>query len=479
MKKVFRLFIFAFCLFLIIGNNVHALSYTEDEVIQKIQTTETKINQTVELLTNWSNSYASSLKSLFDRDFAKKVDSLNVNENIDIIISELSLDGYGDAANALSVIKEDLVNNYNYIKETLNIIENYLLENHVHGVTGNLDLFIQIRETAKNLKTPVVNLANIYYEIDYSDLRQKISQYDTVSEIIDLYDEAVNKLTAMDNIFSKFESKIKKWQTIYNLYYLSDYSNLFKEYFGEYYNKARTEYNKLYNELEEKLQSKLDSKIEVIVADTDMSDNESIMKRNTKLYDIMNYINEVKELAIKRFDKINTLIEIEKIIEKANKQQKRILSRLNEAISYTESYIIDYPQLMTKVKEDEKYINIDAENGIIIYNQRDLDEIKFVDRLIATLGDIKSANVYGGNIGTLSMIQLHYNTIVIGEYTIIVKGDIAPNAIFDITDVVKLCNKMFEKEELDEYLTIAADMNNDSKIDITDVVLLCNILFNK
>mgnify|MGYP003559118990 CR=1 FL=1 len=40
-------------------------------------------------------------------------------------------------------------------------------------------------------------------------------------------------------------------------------------------------------------------------------------------------------------------------------------------------------------------------------------------------------------------------------------------------------NKMFEKETLSEYATIAADMNNDSKIDITDVVMLCNILFNK
>jgi len=210
-----------------------------------------------------------------------------------------------------------------------------------------------------------------------------------------------------------------------------------------------------------------------------MADYGSIMTRNTKLYDIMDYINEIKDEAASRFERVNSLIEIEKIAEKVKNQQNRILNRFNDAISYTESYIIDYPQLMTKIKEDEKFINIDAIKGIIIYNQLELDEIKFVDRLVATLGDIKTANVYGGKIGTLSKIQLHYKTIVIGDYTLIVKGDIAPNAKFDITDVVKLCNKMFEKENLDEYSTIAADMNNDSKIDITDVVLLCNILFNK
>jgi len=445
----------------------------------RIKTTETKAIETIELLTNWSNSYASSLKSLFNRDFAQQIDSLNVEKNIDIVINKLNSNGYVDAANALSIIKADLVNNYSYARLSLVITEDYLLKNSSGGVAGSIDLFIQIRQSAKNLKAPAANLANIYYEVDYSDIRQKIAKYDTVTEIMGLYDEAIDRLATMDSIVSKFEEQVKTWQNIYNLYYLSDYNSLFMEYFGEYYNKVRIEYNNLYKDLETKLQDKLDSKIKVIVDDTDMADYGSIMTRNTKLYDIMDYINEIKDEAASRFERVNSLIEIEKIAEKVKNQQNRILNRFNDAISYTESYIIDYPQLMTKIKEDEKFINIDAIKGIIIYNQLELDEIKFVDRLVATLGDIKTANVYGGKIGTLSKIQLHYKTIVIGDYTLIVKGDIAPNAKFDITDVVKLCNKMFEKENLDEYSTIAADMNNDSKIDITDVVLLCNILFNK
>jgi len=479
MKKVIKLFVFALGLFAILCTNTYALNATEAEVVERIKATETKVEETVAILTNWSNSYAASLKTLFNRNFVNQLDSVDIAKNIDIVINELNSNGNVAAANALSLIKSDLINNYAYIKESLNMTEDYLLKNSSGGVAESLDLFIQIRESAKNLKPCLVDLANIYYELDYSDIRQKIAKYDTASEIVELCDYILNKLSTMEDIFVKLETKLVLWQDIYNMYYLSDYNSLFMEYFGDYYEKVRVEYNNLYTELETKLQNKLDSKIDVIVDETDVADYASVMTRNTKLYDIMSYISDVKNETITVFEEANLLIKIEAIAKRVNNQQKRILNRLDEAIAYTESYILDYEKLMTKIKEDEKYIDTDHDNGIIIYNQTELDANKFVDRLISSLGDIKVTNVYGGKIGTLSKIQLHYNTIVIGDYTIIVKGDIAPNGVFDITDIVKLCNKMFEKEELSEYLTIAADMNNDSKIDITDVVLLCNILFNK
>lgn len=479
MKKIFKLVTFAFLLFVFICTNAYALNVTEDEMIERVKTTETKVEETINLLTNWSNSHAYSLKSLVNRNFINQLGNLDVAYNIDLVINELNSNGYVDSANALSLMKTDLVNNYDYVLESLNMVEDYLQKHSSSGVTGNLDLFLQFRQTIKNLKNPIVDLVNIYYEMDYSDIRQKISQYDTASEILELYNDALEKIDIIDSIFSKFETRIIRWQEIYNAYYLSDYNSLFVEYFGEYYNKVRAEYNNLYTELETRLQNKLDEKIQVIVKDTDITDASSVMTRNTKLYDIMDYINEVKNEVISSFEQVNSLIKIEKVIEKVNNQQQRIIDRFDEAIYYTEDYIIDFPKLTVKEKEDEKYIKIDYTKGIIIYNQAELNESKFVDRLIATLGDIKTVNIYGGKIGTLSKIQLHYNSIVIGDYVIVVKGDIAPNAAFDITDVVRLCNKMFGKIELDQYLTIAADMNDDSKIDITDVVLLCNRLFNK
>lgn len=479
MKKVFRLFIFAFGIFAFLCTNAYAVELSENEVIARIKASETKAKETIELLTNWSNSYASSLKSLFNREFVDKIDSIDVSTNIDIVIDELKSNGNVDAANALTLIKNDLVSNYSYIEETLNITENYLVKNSSGGTVGSIDLFIQIRSSAKSLKTPVADLLKIYYELDYADIKDKISEYDTVDELMGLYDYALEKADAADNVISKLKTKLKKWQEIYNMYNLADYNDLFYEYFGDYYNKARDEYDKLYSKLESKLQKKLDDKINVIVDETDLTDYGSVMNRNTKLYDIMDYINEVKEKAQSKFEKGNSLIEIQSILTKVRNQQTKIINRLEEAIDYTETYIIDFAKLITKDEADQKYINIDYTNGIIIYNQQELDANAFVNRLFATLGDIKATNIYGGKIGTLSKIELHYNTIVIGDYTIIVKGDIAPNAAFDITDVVKLCNKLFEKENLDEYTSIAADMNSDSKIDITDVVMLCNILFGK
>lgn len=477
MKKILKLFVFVFGLFLLITTSAYALS--EEEAVQRVKVAETKAVETITILTNWSNSYASSLKSLVTRNFVDKLNSLDATANINLVMNELSSNGYTQAANALSTIKSDLVDNYEYIKETLDLLEKYLVNNSGRGVAGNLDLFIQIRQSVKNLKTPVADLVNIYYELDYSDLKQKIKEIDTADEISDLVDYAVGRLDDVDSLLSKFQDEILGWQDIYNLYYLSDYNSLFMDYFGGYYNKAKEEYNKLYLELETKLQEKLDEKIEIIVNDTDMTDNSSIMTRNTKLYDLMDYINQVSDFANSKIDEAYAFLSINKLIEKVSNQQTRIVDRFSEAISYTEQYIIDYPKLMTKIKDDEKYINIDNENGLIIYNQRELDAVKFVDRLIATLGDINVLQLYGNKIGTLSMIELQYKTIMIGDYVIIVKGDIAPNAAFDITDVVKLCNKLFEKENLNEYQIIAADMNSDSKIDITDVVLLCNILFNK
>ena len=64
------------------------------------------------------------------------------------------------------------------------------------------------------------------------------------------------------------------------------------------------------------------------------------------------------------------------------------------------------------------------------------------------------------------------------DFLFIVKGDVTPSGRLDISDVVRMANRMFDKVSLNEYETIAADMNDDNKIDITDIVYLCNKIFN-
>ena len=70
------------------------------------------------------------------------------------------------------------------------------------------------------------------------------------------------------------------------------------------------------------------------------------------------------------------------------------------------------------------------------------------------------------------------NDLVVKDFLFIVKGDVNPSGRLDISDVVRMANKMFGKISLSEYETIAADMNDDNKIDITDIVYLCKKIFN-
>jgi len=477
MKKGLKLFLFAIILIVGICFNTRAFAYTQDEAITRVKVAESKMKEVIDSLTLWSNKYANTVESLFTKDFFDKVDNVDFETNINLVIKELENNEYNNAALELANMKTTLVTNVDYMKESLKIIEEYLIENSSDGTIGSIDLFIQIRQTLKQLKAPVKNLFNIYTELDYSDIKAKIEEYDTVEELLDVYDEVLNKISTLDSVATNLKSKLSTWQGIYNEYQLSDYNDLFKEYFGDFYTTGKNNYNKLYNKLEAKLQNKLDEKIDAIVDETDVNDYASILSRNTKLYDIINYITKVKQELIDKFGKVNELLEIKELITKVNNQQKRIMTRIDEAVDYTEQYILEYELLTHKVTSDKKYITIDAESGLIIYNQYDLNAINFTNRLISTLGNINTLNIYGGNIGTLSKIQVQYKEVVIGDYTIVVKGDIAPNGAFDITDVVKLCNKMFELEQLDNYSLIAADLNNDSIIDITDVVMLCNILF--
>ena len=63
------------------------------------------------------------------------------------------------------------------------------------------------------------------------------------------------------------------------------------------------------------------------------------------------------------------------------------------------------------------------------------------------------------------------------HYKVIVKGDVSSNGVIDITDVVKACDQMFKKIQLESWQFMAADMNSDGKVNITDIVKICDKIF--
>ena len=468
MRKIISIF---FLSMFLISNipNVIALEY--NDVINRVEQEEINSNTIMSKIYEWSNIYKEDLKNTLTLDFINNLKG-DYNIDIDLIINELESNGYINASLKLSELKNEIIESINYFNDTLNILESYFNENVDGGVVGSTDLFIQIRESLINLKTPIKNIFDIYYDIFYYEIINKIDKYDKTSDLINLYENTISNII---NLYKKYETRINNWQKIYNSYYLNDYEDLFKDYLGTYKTKIKEDIDVIYNKLEEKLQAKLDSKIEVIVNNTVNSSRDSIINRNNELYNIIDYIKEKQELVNNEITKINNKIEIDTILNYVEKYKDKIDKRLNEAILYTKSYLIDDLELTLKNDSDKTYIKIDTD--IIIFKGENLDINNFINKLLVSYGNIEVDNDYNGNIGTLSKMKVLYNDTLIKELTLIVKGDVNPSGRIDITDIVNVCNKMFGKQSLDLYQTQSADMNDDSKIDITDIVLLCNMLF--
>ena len=468
MRKIISIF---FLSIFLISNipNVIALEY--NDVINRVEQEEINSNTIMSKIYEWSNIYKEDLKNTLTLDFINNLKG-DYNIDIDLIINELESNGYINASLKLSELKNEIIESINYFNDTLNILESYFNENVDGGVVGSTDLFIQIRESLINLKTPIKNIFDIYYDIFYDEIINKIDKYDKTSDLINLYEKTISNII---NLYKKYETRINNWQKIYNSYYLNDYEDLFKDYLGTYKTKIKEDIDVIYNKLEEKLQAKLDSKIEVIVNNTVNSSRDSIINRNNELYNIIDYIKEKQELVNNEITKINNKIEIDTILNYVEKYKDKIDKRLNEAILYTKSYLIDDLELTLKNDSDKTYIKIDTD--IIIFKGENLDINNFINKLLVSYGNIEVDNDYNGNIGTLSKMKVLYNDTLIKELTLIVKGDVNPSGRIDITDIVNVCNKMFGKQSLDLYQTQSADMNDDSKIDITDIVLLCNMLF--
>lgn len=477
MKNLLKILLVTLLVFTGFIYNAKAISYTEEYVIDRVKKSEVKAQVLLNDLTIWSKSYSNTTKVILTKDFLNKLDYQNYKTNMDLIIKELSSKGYNQASNDLLQKKQNILDNINYLKETLNILEIYLEENVENGVLGSTDLFIQLRSSLKDLKQPSVDLFNIYYDMYYDDVNNKINEYDSVSELIDLYETMLDKLANFDFIIGKLQDRVDKWQDLYNEYNMQDYEDLFIDEFGDYYSKLESNLKKLYTKVENKLQQKLDDRITTIVNNTDLTDVNSIISRNKKLYDIINSIEDAKTEVKDKFSNVNSYLKVDRISKLMNKYQTKVINRINEAINYTKNYLLDVIDIEVKEESYKPFISIDKESGLIVYNLDKLSTTEFINRLFTSYGNFSISNTYKNNIGTLSILKITYNNVLIKEFKLIVKGDINPSGRIDISDVVKMCNKMFGKENLDMYQMMAADMNDDSRIDITDVVKLCNKLF--
>ena len=200
MRKV-KILIFSIiaCLFI----NVSALTYTEEEVVDRINSSKVSVNELLGDLINWSDTNKNATKKLVNKDFVKSINSLDFETNLNKTISKLRSSGETKAADDLEALKEKLLNNYNSYKETLKITKTYLEERKDYGVNGNLDVFIAIRELAKYNKSSITTLGKIYYSDGFNYVYDNVDKY-TIDEVIDKFDY-VYELDIVNKLFNKFE----------------------------------------------------------------------------------------------------------------------------------------------------------------------------------------------------------------------------------------------------------------------------------
>ena len=477
MKKFFNLFLAAsIVLIVFIGFTARVKAYEPngtlygEDVIDRIDDSEVVFRHLIDTLTNWSNSYSEDLKDIINRDLISDV-------SFDNIIYSLRSVGHSEAANALESIKQSMKDDIEYLKTTADMIKYYIDNDVLTDNIDDTDIYYNLRNSFRTLKEPINNLIRIYYNSYYTELENKIDSFNSYSGLESLYDDLLEALEG--TAFNKFKQKLDEAKEIYINHDLEIYEPLIKEEFRSYYERFKTDYDKLYTKLENKLQQILDERLDSIINPVDRTNISEVIEANRKIYDIMNKIEEVTNEVSTKLNKINTYFsDINIFMEYASEYEDKIISRLNEAYNYTRSKLIDLDLLVTvKYEKDKKIIKIDYENGIIIYNSKDLNPSTFINKLSVNYGELRESKTYNGKIGTKSRLSVYYEENLLKFFDIIVRGDINPDAKIDITDLVVLCDKMYGLVDLDFYRKTAADFDDNDIIDITDLVYLCDKIY--
>lgn len=425
----------------------------------------------------FSVTYSNALIDSIDEQLVTSIKSCNDDFvcAFDKVVAKLNSKGFLSASINLNSLRGKVVTLNNDYEKVMNSLSAYLLINEANDFDSITDLFIDLKQNIQKLKTPMNNLLKIYYDDIYERIEDRIDNIGT-NNIIDIYNDIINKLDSYTDLEMALLNKINKFESFYNSYNLTDYENIIKRELNSYRDYYRTN---LIDRLDVKLNSYLDNKINDIVDNTDITNNDSVIDRNTKLYDIMSKINELKQSIIDFINERNNKISFPLINEYIVAEKEYIGLKFDEAYTKTESYIIDILLIENKNAIDASKLIIDNSSDIILTKFNHMIGTDFLNKLKPTYGTLNAKNLYNDKIGTLSKVEVNVFDVVAKSVTIVVVGDVSPTGEVDITDIVRTCNHMFGKITLEGYEYMAADTDMNNTIDITDIVNIANIMFGK
>lgn len=451
-------------------------AYTMDEVIERTNSSKSNLNKVLDDIVSWSNKYKIEFKNTITIDVASKLTG-DIQKDLDILSNEMkSL--YPDASNGLINIKNNRKDDLIYLRDTFEIIKDYLNENKDYGVICSLDVFVAVKNLILDVKPKINTIFDTYYDLYFAKLEDKLNNVSSGEDLKDLYNLFDKNVSVISKLFDKYSNINDSIQNLYNDYELDDYE--IYSYFNNLSTKINNDYEKMMSKLSSKWDSVIDSKIELYSKDLVLTDNDTIVSYNNKLYGLMNNISEYNDKLNETFNKAYKYIRIESLNFKLNKKTADINELFDSKVVYVSTYLKDeiIPSL-DKKDDNDKNLNINNVSKLLSINYTNLDKDNVLDKVEVKNASTQYLNLYNGNVGTKTKLVLNGNNGDTLEYTIIVKGDVASFGAIDITDVVGICNKMFGKKTFDEYEMLAADINDDGNIDITDIVKLCNKIFGR
>lgn len=462
------------------------------------------------------------LKDLIESSFTDKkiiYDTYFVNDETKIIPIEINDIKYMEYNVGLGIneektllTKDEIVNAlYNtYLKTTDEKITGYLSVfdttkesyiNTYNGVKTNKDNKVSELETKKleitafygaevlNGNTPNMVVADTeiktYIENSINDLNKEVASYsfkemaEKTNNLDTIYDDALDKI----NIFylnnksyteNGLKEKIENFNTSINEinndlaqeivvddYKNEDITKLLEAVDDEFITVLKDIINdeETYEKLEEEINIYLDRK---------PSDKEEIDLLLENINNLRTYLNKDKALKIIELIVNNEDLTNEDNVDLLLKHKDILTDALKEKIE--EAKLCFYE---LKLKDNTLYNMELVDDSIVLsYIKENLLKIDFINNL--DYGTFKFEVIDEDNITNAGKVILYDRSdSLLKEYTIIIKGDINKDNIFDIKDLSEFEENLI-KEELKDFVRL--DLNNDKKINIYDVVIMKNLL---
>lgn len=482
-RKIIYYLVLPVVLFQCLIMNVNALTTEEiktefENYATEMDNMSSSVKTQIDNFQVWSNKYAMTLKKIITQETSNDLVTAITNKNyalaLDVIENALRNAGEVNAADELNSLKSGVLDLIDTSLDYEKRLTSFLNDNQDTILLADmLPLIDSARASYNNLRTPIKSVLDIYYNAYYTDAKNKLNQYKslTITELDNLFEQVKDELYIYEDYISILEDEMNSLYQLFKNLELDGmgFEDLLYEDLKPYVKKAENLFIDVYNQFVELQWTQLRNEGDFIVNDT----LKTIQQRNQILLDKIDYYTSLKEKAISNFATLKSKISINKILNKINQLETKALGECDKAIEYVRSLLLieDFDIVLRDGVTNEQVVLNRNARYLITRNEYDLNTfMAFLRVKNENAGVLKSINVYDETrIGTKSVVGVYQGNEEMVKYIVILKGDTRANGIIDVSDVTYTIKHILRTETFDEIESVAGDMNDDNILDISDV----------